>query len=159
MSEIRARLEAAVGSYDDAEHQLQKTLEMDSTFGITEDQLARVLVARGEYPAAAIASARRAVTHGYVHARGILGYALAVGGKRAEAGQVLRALIDQAREEYVSPYDIALVYTGLGDRDQALYWLGKSFDVRDQEILHLPMDPLLDSLHGDARFQAVVSRR
>ncbi len=144
--------------YDAAEHQLRKTLEMDSTFGITEDQLARVLVARGEYPAA-IASARRAVTHGYVHARGILGYALAVGGKRAEAVQVLGALLDQSRKEYVAPYDIGLVYTGLGDRDQAVYWLGKSFESRDPEILHLPMDPLLDSLHGDPRFQAVVSRR
>ncbi|MEO6779156.1 MAG: protein kinase [Gemmatimonadaceae bacterium] len=144
--------------YDEAEHQLHKTLEMDSTFGIAEDQLARVLVARGEYPAA-IANARRAVIHGYVHARGILGYSLAVGDKRAEAGQVLRGLLDQARKEYVSPYDIALVYTGLGNRDQALYWLGKSFEVRDQEILHLPMDPLLDSLHGDPRFQAIVLRR
>ncbi len=142
--------------YDAAEHQLRKTLEIDSTFGITEDQLARVLVARGEYPAA-IASARRAVTHGYVHARGILGYALAVGGKRAEAVQVLGALLDEARKEYVAPYDIGLVYTGLGDRDQAVYWLAKSFEARDPEILHLRMDPLLDSLHGDPRFQAIVS--
>ncbi|MEO6865618.1 MAG: hypothetical protein ABI229_09200, partial [Gemmatimonadaceae bacterium] len=118
----------------------------------------RVLVARGEYPAA-IANARRAVAHGYVHALGILGYSLAVGGKRAEAEQVLHGLLDQARKEYVSPYDIALVYTGLADHDQALYWLGKSFEVRDQELLHLPLDPLLDSLHGDPRFQAIVSRR
>ncbi|MEO7104377.1 MAG: hypothetical protein ABI311_13360, partial [Gemmatimonadaceae bacterium] len=81
----------------------------------------------------------------------------AVGGKRAEAVQVLGALLDEARKEYVAPYDIGLVYTGLGDRDQAVYWLAKSFEARDPEILHLRMDPLLDSLHGDPRFQAIVS--
>ncbi len=76
-----------------------------------------------------------------------------------DAERVVRSLLDQARKEYVSPYDIALVYTGLGDRDQALYWLGKAFEVRDQEMLHLSLDPLLDSLHDDPRFNMIVSRR
>lgn len=144
--------------YDDAERQLKKTLEMDSTFAVASDQLAHVLAARGEYTAA-VASARHAVEMGYAAGRGILGYALALAGERAEAGRMVRRLIDQSRKEYVAPYDIALVYTGLGKRDQALYWLGKAFEVRDHEALHLSVDPLLDPLRRDPRFNAIALRR
>ncbi len=144
--------------YDDAQKQLRKVLEMDSTFALAEDQLARVLAARGEF-AAATASAQRGSQFGYVHARGILGYSLAAQGRRAEADRIIGALLVEARTQYVAPYDVALIYTGLGDKTQALYWLEKSFDVRDHEALHLSLDPLLDPLRDDQRFNEIVNRR
>ena len=144
--------------YDEAKRQLQKTLEIDPTFAVAEDQLARVFAASGDY-AAGVASARRAVQLGYVHARGILGYTLAASGARTEAFNVLRSLLGEAQKRYVAPYDIALIYTGLGDRKHALDWLGKSFEARDHEALHLAIDPLLDSLHGDPRFNSVIAAK
>jgi hypothetical protein len=87
-----------------------------------------------------------------------LGYALAVAGRRAEARAVLDGLRQLSSSRYVSPYSVALVYAGLGDRDQALAWLDRAYDERSDYMVYLSLEPMLDSLRSDPRFDALVRR-
>jgi serine/threonine-protein kinase len=58
----------------------------------------------------------------------------------------------------VPPYDFAVIHAGLGEADQALAWLDRSLTARDPESMILPIDPRLDSLRGDPRFDALLRR-
>jgi serine/threonine-protein kinase len=59
-------------------------------------------------------------------------------------------------ERYVSAYDISLVYLGLGEKDQALEWLGKSLIERSNWMVWLKADPMFDSLRSEPRFEQLV---
>jgi len=87
-----------------------------------------------------------------------LGHAYAVAGRQAEAQQVLDRLLERAKTEYVSPYEIAVVYAGLGDRDRAFEWLEKAYQDRASFLPHFRMDPRIWSLRSDARFQSLLRR-
>jgi hypothetical protein len=52
----------------------------------------------------------------------------------------------------VPPYAIALIYAGLGDKDQAFVWLQKAVEDRSTSMVFLPTDPELASLRSDPRF-------
>ena len=144
--------------YAAAQKQITSALELDPTFALAEDQRARAYAAEGQLEMS-IAAARKAMAMGYLHGRSILGYSLARLGKRDEAKAHIDTLISESRRHYVAPYDIALIFAGLGDRDHALEWLGRALAARDHEFLHLPLDPLMGVLSSDPRFAALVARR
>jgi hypothetical protein len=58
----------------------------------------------------------------------------------------------------ISPFDIAVVYAGLGDRDQAFVWLDKAYDERARPMLGLKVNPWLDPLRSDQRFPDLLRR-
>lgn len=89
---------------------------------------------------------------------GHLGYTYGLAGKKAQALKVLEKLKEQAKWKYVAPYDIALVYIGLGDKDQAFTWLEKAYQVRSNDMSNLKQDPTFDSLRSDPRFQDILRR-
>jgi TolB-like protein/DNA-binding winged helix-turn-helix (wHTH) protein/Tfp pilus assembly protein PilF len=80
-----------------------------------------------------------------------LGHLYAVWGKRAEAQQVLAALLKQSEQSYVSAYDIAVIYAGLGEPEQAFHWLEKAVAQRPFWLCWLNLDPRLDRLRRDPR--------
>jgi TolB-like protein/Tfp pilus assembly protein PilF/tRNA A-37 threonylcarbamoyl transferase component Bud32 len=149
--------ERYAGRYDEAEKQLRKTLELDANFPIALDELARILASRGDYKNASV-SAKRAADLGYVHGTGILGYALAMSGDRASAERIVNALIAKSKSEYVAPFDIGMIYTGLGNDSAAIEWLSRCKEVRDHEASHLRFDPLLKRLRRVPRFVAITSK-
>jgi Flp pilus assembly protein TadD len=55
-----------------------------------------------------------------------VGHAYAVAGRRGEAENVIAELQESSRRKCVSPYDVATVCAGLGDREQTLVWLGRN---------------------------------
>src|SRR5262249_52475709 len=145
--------------YDQAIEQLRKALEMDPNFprahynlGMTYGQVGR----HGE----AIAECQKAVSlsGGEPGALGVLGYAYALSGKRAEAQKVLAELKDLSRRRYVAPYDSALIYVGLGDKAQALEWLGKAYEDHSLEPTWRKVYPQFDPLRGEPRFQDLLRR-
>jgi serine/threonine-protein kinase len=142
--------------YDDAEKQLRRTLELDANFAVAHDELARVLASRGDYKGASV-SAQRAVDLGYVHGPGILGYALAMSGNRTGAERIAQDLIAKSKSEYVAPFDIGLIYVGLGEDSAAIEWFSRCKEVRDHEAAFLRYDPLLKRLRRNPRFVAVAS--
>lgn len=87
-----------------------------------------------------------------------LGHAYAVSGKRGEAQKVLDEFKERSKREHVSAYFIALIYVGLGEKDQALQWLDKAYQDREFFIPRLKDDLRLDILRSDPRFQDLVRR-
>ena len=65
---------------------------------------------------------------------------------------MLHHLQDGAPQKYVPPYAVALVYGGLGDRDDAFLWLQKSYEDRSTSMIFLRSDPELENLRSDPRF-------
>ena len=63
-----------------------------------------------------------------------------------------------SEQRYVPPYNIAVTYAGLGDKDQALAWLEKAYYERSVWLPWLKVDPQLNSLRSDARFVDLVRR-
>jgi Flp pilus assembly protein TadD len=89
---------------------------------------------------------------------GSLGYAYAVSGRTAEARRIAETLAERSRQTYVPPATVAVVFAGLGDRDAAFEWLEKAWDQHDPWITALKVEFMLDPLHSDPRFAALVKR-
>jgi eukaryotic-like serine/threonine-protein kinase len=87
-----------------------------------------------------------------------LGHALAVSGREAEARTTLAALLDRMEDEYVSPYDVATVYAGLGDADQTFRWLRRAAEERSTFIVHVAWDARFDRVRNDTRFADLTTR-
>lgn len=103
---------------------------------------------------AAVAAMRQAVSlsDDLPFADAALANALAKAGKTQEAKQILDGLLKKALSGYVSAYDIAIVYAGLGDNDQAITWLRKAVSERSMFVVHMTWDSRLDGLRSDPRF-------
>ncbi|MBI4462471.1 MAG: hypothetical protein HY653_06155, partial [Acidobacteria bacterium] len=83
----------------------------------------------------------------------------AVSGKRAEARQVLEELNQLRKRRYVSAYLVAVIHTGLGERDQAWAWLEKAHEERASWLSQfLKVDPRFDSLRSDPRYADLLRR-
>jgi eukaryotic-like serine/threonine-protein kinase len=87
-----------------------------------------------------------------------LGHAYALAGRRSDAEQVLQGLLQRARQSYVSPFDIALIYTAMGQKDSALRWMTKAMAERSTWLVYSKWEPRLDPLRSDPRFQDLLRR-
>lgn len=145
--------------YDEAIAQAQRTLEIDPGYGSALMTLGSAYLQNGMH-AEAIAALQRAVqaSPGLARARATLGHAYAVAGQRDKARQVLAELDALTPKMPVSPYDIALIHTALGDADQAFDWLDKAYKSRAWDLMQLKVDMRWDNLRGDARFVAFLKQ-
>jgi hypothetical protein len=87
-----------------------------------------------------------------------LGHVYAVSGKKGEARTVLNELKQLSGQEYVPAYGIALVYAGLGEKDQAFAWLEKAYEEHAFKMAWLKVEPRWDSLRSDPRFADLLRR-
>lgn len=92
------------------------------------------------------------------HVLGHMGNAYASAGQSTEATQTISKLKDYVQKHGVGTYEIALVYAGLGEKDEAFAWLEKSYKAHDKGLTYLKMDPCVDSLRSDPRFQNLLHR-
>jgi len=147
--------------YDRAIEQLIKTKELDPNFVTSYLYLGFAYEQKGMNEAA-IAEFSQAVAISSDGRRPVmeaaLGHAYAVAGKRAEAKRTLDGLIETSQRRFVSPYGIALIYVGLGDKEQAFAWLNRAYDERDNWLNYLKVEPRLDPLRSDARFTDLLRR-
>jgi len=144
---------------DEAEARLQKTLELEPNFWPANLFLGKVLMQKGKYPEA-IATFRNAkeFSKGNSETISMIGYVWALAGNPAKARAVLNELKSLSGQRYIPPYNIAVVYYGLGERDQAFAWLDKACDDRDVRLSFLKVDPKWDPLRSDPRFVAILKR-
>ena len=91
-----------------------------------------------------------------VHA--MLGHVYAVASRKSDAEKQLQLLRIASRTRYAPPSYFAIVYTALGDKDQAFAWLEKSYQDRSEHMLYLKVEPLVDSLRSDPRFESLLKR-
>jgi tetratricopeptide (TPR) repeat protein len=89
---------------------------------------------------------------------GHLGNAYARGGQTAEARTMIDRLQDQVNKNGVGRYEIALIYTGLGKKQEAFQWLEAAYKAHDVGLIYLKIDPCLDPLRSDPRFDDLVHR-
>ncbi len=144
--------------YDKAIEQLQKTIEMDQSFYFAHWQLGVAHEMKGDFKnaIAEFQKARQLNDDPWVLA--LLGHISATTGRRDEALKILDQLKQISKRRFVKAYSFALVYAGLGEKDQAFQWLEKSYQDREARITRLKVDPLMDSLHADPRFADLVKR-
>jgi TolB-like protein/Tfp pilus assembly protein PilF len=89
---------------------------------------------------------------------GHLGNAYARAGQLAPAMKTIAQLQQHVQNDGVGRYEIALVYVGLGKKKEAFKWLDEAYQARDVGLLYLKVDPILDPLRSDPRFDDLVRR-
>jgi tetratricopeptide (TPR) repeat protein len=144
--------------YDQAFDQIQKTIEMDKTFVGPWPGL--ILEQRRKY-AEAIASFKeqlRLSPSGNPILLAALAHTYAVSGNREEAQKIIAELQELAKTKYISSFQIASIYAGLGENDQAFALLEKAYEERSPELVNLRVEPSLDNLRSDPRFTDLAAR-
>ena len=147
------------GRPDEALARLRQTVELDPTYWFARQYAASAYIEKAMF-AEAVAEARKAKELSGVSTRPIafLGYALARSGKRGEARAELKRLLKLSAERYVSPYNIAMIYNGLGEREETLAWLERGFRQREPRMVFLKAEPKWNNLRDDPRFRDLVLR-
>jgi TolB-like protein/Tfp pilus assembly protein PilF len=145
--------------YDEAIEQVRKTLEMDPGFYSAYLTLGQALEMKGARDAAIEEYQKARALNDDSSVLGLLGHAYGFSGNKMEADKILDQLKELSQERYVSAYSFALVYLGLGDKEQALGWLEQGYQDRaGSDIGYIRVDPFLDPLRGDPRFEALAEK-
>jgi len=131
----------------------QKPMSMDMSSPMEQTGMQNQMSPQMSAEAARIAATRADLV---VLATASLGHALGLAGDRQGARAVLDRLLRQRAHAYVSPYDIALVYAGLGEKDQALDWLQRAYQERSSLLVFAPREPRLAPLRSEPRFAALM---
>ncbi len=145
--------------YDQAIEQYRKAFELDPNLVIAHYDLGRAYARKGLYDEA-IAEFQKAVKLSGGQPLYVAGLASAYGvaGRKAQAIKIVKELKDRSKLEYVSPYEIALVYVSLGETNHAFEWLEKAYQERSSFKDELRAAPELDGLRSDPRFDDLLKR-
>src|SRR5882724_5500131 len=146
------------GQSDRAIEQCTKILDLDANFFPARRYLGLAYEQKGLYQKAIAEFQKGVQLSGSPLMLALLGHAYAAAGKSVEARQVLGELRDLQNRRYVSPYTVAAIYTGLGEKDQAFKWLEKAFEERDVWLMNLKVDPVFSRLRTDKRFGDLLTR-
>jgi TolB-like protein/Flp pilus assembly protein TadD len=138
--------------------QARKALDLHPEFSPAYHDLGRGYELMGDFDAAIEAFRKGLAIEDDQTARASLAYALAVAGRRDEALEILRQLQDEARTTFISAYNFAVLYVGLGDKNEAFAWLDKACEERASLLPCLKVNPRLDSISADPRFEKVAQR-
>jgi Flp pilus assembly protein TadD len=143
--------------YDWAIEEGRKVLEMEPNHPQTLNVIGRAYTQRGDFPQA-VTELEKAISlsGGNPTYVATLGYSYAAAGNGKQARKILEELKQTSKKRYVSPYSLAIVYAGLGEKDAAFAGLEQAYAVRSFSFPVLHLDPKLDSLRSDPRFADLV---
>jgi serine/threonine-protein kinase len=146
--------------YDEALADLEAARSLDPDFGLASYGVGSVYLMQGRYDDA-VEAFERAIDPKVRHSADVafLGYAYAKAGRRPEALRLLRELKDRGTQAYVSPTNIGVLLTGLGDTLGALQWLERAVQQHDPQLLYnfIP-EPLLEGVRSRPEGAALVKR-
>ncbi len=147
------------GQLEQGRLQFEKTAELGPDFWGVHWGLGHYHLRKGEF-AAAIKAFQKAIRSGGGHVLPLtgLGYVYAKSGKSDKALGVIAELNRISQKTYVSPVNVAAIYAGLGNNDDAFVWLEKAFVLRSRSLAWLNVLPEFDELRNDQRFNS-LSRR
>ncbi|MFY9530336.1 MAG: protein kinase [Candidatus Acidiferrales bacterium] len=147
--------------YDESFPWFRKGIELDPSSNIAHAELAWTYSFKGMFGEAMAEQGKMSKppppAEGSLISAGI-GYVYAVSGRRDEAIKIVNQFKDSAKEKYVDGYNIATIYSGLGDKDEAFHWLNRGIEQRSLGMVFLKCDPFFDRLHSDPRFPEVLRR-
>ncbi|HET9917769.1 MAG TPA: protein kinase [Candidatus Binatia bacterium] len=142
--------------YDEAIAQYKRTLVRDPNFAYAHRALGWAYGSKGMYQEA-VAETRIAIELDRT-GQGYLGLWLAKSGKHEEAVKLLDELKKEAARNYVQSYTFALIYIGLGDKEEALNHLEKHMTSRAETASTYAVAPELDDLRSEPRFKAMLKQ-
>jgi tetratricopeptide (TPR) repeat protein len=147
------------GQNDQAAHECEEVVKLDHQFAPGHYFLGVTLMRQNKYEDA-IAQFRTAValSNGSPIMECALGVAYAHAGRHDEARRLLKELERKTDGTYVSPYGFAQIFSVLGEQDRALTALDHAVDEHSYELLFLRIDHSFDSLHGNRRFERIVTK-
>ena len=145
--------------YDGAITQLRQTLAINPKFPLAHLWLGRAYQQKKMFPEAIDEfSKTESAIPGWIVTLAGIGNVYGEWGKNDEARQVLDRLDQLSRQQYVTPYGVALVHAGMGDKEKAFAWLDKAYQGRNHWLVWLNRDPRWDRLRSDPRFADLVKR-
>lgn len=145
------------GRYDEAIDHCKKLLDVDPNFFPAHRYLGLAYEQKGMYREAISEFEKGVKLSDSPLMIALLGHAHAASGNKIEARRVL-AELERQKQKYVSPYTVAAIYAGLGEKDQAFKWLEKAYNERDIWLMNLRVDPVLKSLRSERRFTELLRR-
>jgi serine/threonine protein kinase/TolB-like protein/tetratricopeptide (TPR) repeat protein len=146
---------------DEALEQARVVLELDPNYDWRPAGLrGHVFLAKGMYREAIREYEKVAASPHTYDTRGLawLGHARARSGDTRGALELLDEIRTIAKRQFVPAFHIALIYVGLGDKDQAFAWLEKAYAAREPAVIWLNTNPLIDSLRSDPRYTDLLER-
>ena len=154
-----AKILQEAGQNDKAIEQAKKTLDLEPDSAVTHAVLGIVYQDKRMY-AEAITEYKRALQLGGPpgEIRGLLGYAYAVSGNRTDAEKIIAELKALWPRHTHAALDLAVVFSGLGNKENALYWLEKAQEMHVSDLIGIRQDSHFVEVRSDPRFQALVQR-
>jgi tetratricopeptide (TPR) repeat protein len=148
-----------VGQHDRAIEIYRQTLELDPNFFLAHLYLGYVYERIGRYEEAIAEFSHAVKLSGKLsRASGALAHAYAVSGRQDGARKALNELLELSKQRYISPFDIAIIFTGLGEKEQAFAWFEKAYEKRDPPLSNIKTDHRLERFHSDPRFSSLLRR-
>jgi tetratricopeptide (TPR) repeat protein len=145
--------------FDMAIRMAQKALELDPTYPVSMINLARAYERAGMHPQArAIYQKLLAFAPDDPGLLSLLAHEYAVSGDAPAARKIEVQLERMRGQRYVAAIYIALVWTGLGDRDRAFQWLDQAYEEDCEYLVYLPTEPMADPLRDDPRFAQLLQK-
>jgi len=145
--------------YDEALEQLLRTVELDPNYPVTHWILGLLYRKTGHYELA-ITEGEKGVnlSGGSPLMRAALAHTYGKSGRAKEALQLLGDLTKLAKHKYVASYFFAGIHIGLGEDDRAIECLEKSYEEHSHWLIYLHIDPSMDDLRNNPRFQDLLKR-
>jgi serine/threonine protein kinase/Tfp pilus assembly protein PilF len=145
--------------YDEALEQLRQTLELDPNYPVTHWILGLVYRTTGRYELAIVEGEKGVnLSGGSPLMRAALAHSYGKAGTTKEAREILDDLEKLAKCKYVAPHFFAGIHIGLGENDRAIEYLEKAYEEHSHWLIYLHIDPVMDDLRNDPRFQDLLRR-
>jgi len=143
--------------YEEAITQLRSVLQTSPKFPLAHLWLGRAYEQKGMYPEAIIEFEQAgAALRDWPVIIAAAGHAYARWGHKSDAIETLRRMNELTKDQYVTPYGVALIFAGLDDKEQTMNWLQKAYKDRSHWLVWLNLDPRFDNVRSDRRFQEIL---
>jgi tetratricopeptide (TPR) repeat protein len=151
------------GQYDESIAHFQKALDLNPAIPAVRANLALAYAMKRMYPQALaeydkIANEDKVTAAGNQFVAGLLGWVYAVSGRRADALRIVQEFKGLSAHAYVDFYWPAVVYAGLGDKDEAFRLLEKGYQEHGTAMLYLAVDPFWYGLRSYPRYTDLLRR-
>jgi tetratricopeptide (TPR) repeat protein len=133
--------------------------DLDPNFWAAHQTLGIVLIKQGRY-AEALSEAQKSIQYSNRSnaSLALLGHVYGKTGRRSEAEEVIKELERRYGDKQADSRDLAIVYSGLDDKNKAFSWLEKAFADKSVFLAFLKLEPLMEVLHSDPRWNDLERR-